>query len=252
MNELEQQRAVTRVALEAIGESGFALAGSSAIREHGLINRPTRDVDLFTSNRDPDAFTAAVDSVEAAWREAGWDVVVRSRHQEHVQLLVNVHEGRAIEVDLGVDWRANEPTVLEVGPVLELEDAIGNKISALYSRTAPRDFLDVDAIRNSGRFSDEALLKLSEDRDPGFERKLFAHQLQQVERMDPGVVAPYGVSPQRWGTVQERSMQWSREILEPLTARRAAQGPSRVRPTPGAPGADEISGMPPGMWGPSM
>lgn len=63
MNELEQQRVVTRVALEAIGESGFALAGSSAIREHGLINRPTRDVDLFTSNRDPDTFTAAVDSI---------------------------------------------------------------------------------------------------------------------------------------------------------------------------------------------
>lgn len=178
--------------------------------------------------------------------------MVRSRHQEHVQLLVDVHGGRAIEVDLGVDWRANEPTAREVGPVLELEDAIGNNISALYARTAPRDFLDVDAIRSSGRFSDAALLKLSEDRDPGFERKLFAHQLQQVERMDPGVVAPYGVGPQRWGAVQARSMQWSREILEPQEPRRAAQGPSRVRPTPGAPGVDEISRMPPGMWGPSM
>lgn len=30
-------------------ESGFALAGSAAIREYGLIDRPTEDIDLFTN-----------------------------------------------------------------------------------------------------------------------------------------------------------------------------------------------------------
>ena len=45
----EEQRRITRLALEAAGdEAGFALAGSGAIREHGLIDRPTEDVDLFT------------------------------------------------------------------------------------------------------------------------------------------------------------------------------------------------------------
>lgn len=36
MNDLELQRTVTRIALEASGPSGFALAGSGAIREHGI------------------------------------------------------------------------------------------------------------------------------------------------------------------------------------------------------------------------
>ncbi|SHE24479.1 hypothetical protein [Actinomyces glycerinitolerans] len=45
----EEQRRITRLALEAAGEeSGFTLAGSGAIREHGLIDRHTEDVDLFT------------------------------------------------------------------------------------------------------------------------------------------------------------------------------------------------------------
>lgn len=48
-NRREDQRRVARLALEAAGEdAGFALAGAGAIREHGLSDRPTEDVDLFT------------------------------------------------------------------------------------------------------------------------------------------------------------------------------------------------------------
>ena len=44
----DAQREVTRIALSGIAGFGFALAGSGAIREHGVIDRPTEDVDLFT------------------------------------------------------------------------------------------------------------------------------------------------------------------------------------------------------------
>ncbi|KQQ20731.1 hypothetical protein ASF48_09025 [Rathayibacter sp. Leaf299] len=44
------QREITRVALDALEGTAFALAGSGAIREHGVIDRLTEDVDLFTSN----------------------------------------------------------------------------------------------------------------------------------------------------------------------------------------------------------
>ena len=49
----DAQREVTRIALSGIAGFGFALAGSGAIREHGVIDRPTEDVDLFTTTRDP-------------------------------------------------------------------------------------------------------------------------------------------------------------------------------------------------------
>ena len=57
------QREVTRIALASV--EGFALAGSGAIREHGVIDRPTEDVDLVTANADEDAFSLAIDHVTA-------------------------------------------------------------------------------------------------------------------------------------------------------------------------------------------
>ena len=47
-NAEEHQRQAARIVLAAIAPVGFALAGSGAIREHGLIHRPTHDIDLFT------------------------------------------------------------------------------------------------------------------------------------------------------------------------------------------------------------
>jgi hypothetical protein len=39
---------VARLALAAAREHGFALAGGHALIAHGIVSRPTIDVDLFT------------------------------------------------------------------------------------------------------------------------------------------------------------------------------------------------------------
>ena len=68
----EEQRRITRLALEAVGDdAGFALAGSGAIREHGLIDRPTEDVDLFTVQQAQARFGTSLDRIIAALRAAG-------------------------------------------------------------------------------------------------------------------------------------------------------------------------------------
>ena len=94
---------------------------------------------------------------------------------------------------MGVDWRKAEPAVLAIGPVLSLEDAVGNKLSALYSRAYPRDFLDVDSIRASGKFTDADLIRAAIERDPGFEVPMFVTQLQLVHRVLPEQVSQYNV-----------------------------------------------------------
>jgi hypothetical protein len=40
------------MALRSLDGTSFVLAGSGAMREHGLVDRPTEDVDLFTDGRD--------------------------------------------------------------------------------------------------------------------------------------------------------------------------------------------------------
>ena len=68
------QREVTRIALD--GLAGFALAGSGAIREHGLIERPTEDVDLFTTNQDVTAFSDAVTQVVSRLQESSFTALL--------------------------------------------------------------------------------------------------------------------------------------------------------------------------------
>ena len=53
---VEQQRAVATLILTVISGDDFALAGSGALREHGLLDRPTQDVDVFTIDAATERF----------------------------------------------------------------------------------------------------------------------------------------------------------------------------------------------------
>ena len=59
----ETQRQLIACALEVLADAGFALAGSGAIREHGMTQRPTNDIDLFTVMQASTRFPHAVDSL---------------------------------------------------------------------------------------------------------------------------------------------------------------------------------------------
>ena len=55
------QADVARIALDVAGAHGFALAGGNALVAHGIVQRPTKDVDLFSNEAGgPGAVTAAV------------------------------------------------------------------------------------------------------------------------------------------------------------------------------------------------
>ncbi|MEO8906881.1 MAG: nucleotidyl transferase AbiEii/AbiGii toxin family protein [Microbacteriaceae bacterium] len=216
MNELELQRAVTRIALEASESSGFALAGSGAIREHGVINRLTEDVDLFTSNTDVHAFGRAVDRVVDALSKRGYIVDLARRTEQFARIRVRSDVGQQVDIDMGMDWREAEPVTLDVGPVLSIQDAIGNKVAALYSRAMPRDFFDVDAIRASGHFTDAELIEAAIERDPGFEVGMFASQLKRVNRLTVGDLTEYGVDATELDAIKERLTSWAAHLNRPV------------------------------------
>lgn len=208
MNELELQRTVTRIALDASASSGFALAGSGAIREHGVISRMSEDVDLFTSNTNERAFAAAVERVIDALRSNGYTVELARRTEQFARLHVRTQADQQVDVDMGMDWREAEPVTLDVGPVLSIQDAIGNKVSALYSRAEARDFFDVDAIRTSGHYTDAQLIEAATERDPGFEASMFATQLKRVNRLTVDDLKEYGVDDTELDAIKERLNAW--------------------------------------------
>ena len=206
------QREITRTALESLDGTRFALAGSGAIREHGIVDRPTEDIDLFTPDVDVARFGSAVDELVTGLREAGHSVDEIRRVDQYARLHVTTVAGQWVDIDLGVDWREGEPVTLDIGPVLSLQDAIGNKISALYSRGEARDYLDVDAIRASGKFTDAQLISSAKDRDPGFEVPLFVAQLEQVHRIAPERAADYGYDAMRLESIMQRFDKWAAKL----------------------------------------
>ena len=92
-----------------------------------------------------------------------------------------------------MDWRENEPVHLEIGPVLHADDAVANKICALFGRAEVRDFVDAAAILASGRYTEDELLTLAADHDPGFDRSWFAEALTAINRLPDSLFQPYGL-----------------------------------------------------------
>src|SRR5215831_1980662 len=64
-------REVASIVLGAAAEHGFALGGANALMAHGVIDRPTEDVDLFTDRET--GVAAAAGAVENALRGAGFE-----------------------------------------------------------------------------------------------------------------------------------------------------------------------------------
>lgn len=111
--------------------------------------------------------------------------------------------------------------------MLAVEDAVGSKVDAIYTRLEARDFIDVDAIRQSGRFTDEQLLQMAETRDDGFDRATYATQLRQVSRIRDGRFADYGTNGPELAALRKRILDWANTI----TPTAADQRP-RPRPRP--------------------
>ena len=236
------QRYVASLMLGEIGSAGFALAGSGAIREHGITDRPTNDVDLFTTTATgPEAFAAAVAAGERVLRDHGHQVTRSRSTPQFARLLVESANAPnpvlVVEIDLGVDWRREPPAQLAIGPVLALGDAVGSKVAAVYSRGEARDFLDLDAIRQSGRFADPELLTLAKDHDPGFEKSMFVQQLRRVRELGPVETVEYGTNAAQLEQIKLRLATWAVELLEP-------QQPSIASPAPHPP-TSRLPGHPP-------
>src|SRR5580693_5409763 len=144
-------RQVAAVALAAAREHGFALGGGNALLAHGVISRPTQDVDLFTDQEH--GVPAAAGTVEAALRGAGFQAEQPDQTGGLSDMFPDIGEGLAewivttaggeqLLLQLAYFERDRDPVVMDLGPVLHLEDAVGGKVSALASRAEPRGYAD--------------------------------------------------------------------------------------------------------------
>ena len=205
---------IAKIALAAGARYGLALAGGYAVSAHGIGDRPSGDVDLFTNWQHRHEFPDLTASVISALETSGYKATIIMSAETFARLTVtDTADGTEEKIELSVDWRAHDPVQLDIGPVLHADDAVANKVCALFGRALPRDFLDVDAAITSGRYTREQLLELAADADHGFDRLLFADALGALTQITDTAFAEYRAEPGALADMRHRFAQWRQELL---------------------------------------
>lgn len=215
----EIQERIASLALGALAGYGFVLAGGQSLQVHGLVDRPSADLDLFTDQVDAAQFAGAVREVVEGLSRAGFSVTVERNEGTFARLeVVEVKSGRQSVVDMGVDPREYPPAVLEVGPVLDVRDAVANKVVAVFGRGYARDYIDLAAILRSEHYQRADLLAMAARVDPGFQRGMFREALEAVDRFDDDEFVVYGLDPAEVAQVRLTMRDWATELAEDPTA----------------------------------
>jgi Nucleotidyl transferase AbiEii toxin, Type IV TA system len=210
-------RRVATIALRAANRYGFALGGGNALIAHGLIDRPTQDVDLFTNEED--GVSAAAGSVEHALQRAGFAAeretatdgladVIEGMGDGLAEWTVTAPDGERTMLQLAYFDRTAQPVTMDVGPVLNLQDVIGGKACALASRAEPRDYLDIAATLE--HYTVEEVIALARRLDPGLEERDFADAGRRLDRMGNVVFAAFGLGPAEAAALRAAFAGWPR------------------------------------------
>ena len=213
----ELQREVATIALRAAARNGFALAGGNALIAHGIIDRPTNDVDLFSNEET--GVAAAADAVESALVEAGFLAERRDRMaglgdifegigEGLAEWIITAPSGQQTMLQMAYFDRTRGPVTMDVGPVLDLEDVAAGKAVALVSRVEPRDYVDTAATLD--RYTMARLIGLARRLDPGLTERDFADAGRQLDRMPDQLFARYGLTPADVTALRERFKAWPR------------------------------------------
>jgi hypothetical protein len=208
---------VAQVALAVAERHGFALGGGHALLAHGLVHRPTEDVDLFT-NIDG-GVRAAVGLVRSALTEAGLTVTTPPDAGELTEVIygmddafeeLDVSDGAAtVSISLARLARHRAPVVMAVGPVLHLDDLLGSKVCALGDRAMVRDYVDIAAALGRG-YERARLIEIAHEHDPALTEDDLRSTMQRLDRLPDAVFAPYGLYAAAISQLRSRFADWPR------------------------------------------
>jgi len=210
-------REVAVIALRAAAPYGFALGGGNALIAHGITERPTQDVDVFSDKEG--GVEAAADAVEAGLRDTGFGTerldktagladVFYGMGEGLAEWIVTAPGGEQMLLQMAYFDRARRPVIMDVGPVLDLEDVVGGKVCALASRAEPRDYLDTAAAMK--RYSIEQMIGFARRLDSGLTDRDFEDAGQRLDRWGDGVFAPFGLSRPDVAELRRRFEAWPR------------------------------------------
>jgi len=123
--------------------------------------------------------------------------------------IVTAPGGEQMLLQMAYFDRGREPVLMDIGPVLDLEDVVGGKVCALASRNEPRDYADVAAALQ--HYSTAQLISFATRLDPGLTGQDFADAGLRLDQMDNRAFANIGLGQHEITALREHLAAWPRD-----------------------------------------
>ena len=202
-------KSLVDAALPVCARYGLAVAGGYAVKAHGLVERPSEDIDFATGTAAP--MEEIVAALAAAYRVAGFEVQVLGAEGRKGHLLVSFPLGGTYRVDV-LKEPLNHPVVwMDFGPVIALADTVALKMGALHDRVLPRDVLDAHGA--TAFFTNSELIAACRAAlDEDFSLETLRDQLAFAAAYPDEAFSRYGAGPDLIAEVKAWALNWSTEI----------------------------------------
>ena len=227
--------AQTRVAFLALHlpeAEGFVLAGGGAMLAHGLVDRPTHDLDLFSA--DAAALPPLAAALTRALDAAGMTVTSGHTAPGYQQLTVAVGDETVL-----VDVRMWPAKILAVGSVLSIEELAADKTLALFGRAEPRDLVDVAAL--AATLGADRLLEFASAKDADFDQAVLGDAVRFAAAQPDSRFTSLGLTPAGLTALRHWAQSWHQQLTgaspdaaqaPDVRAASAVQQAAQAYPTP--------------------
>jgi hypothetical protein len=168
-------------------------------------------VDVFTEMSSAQTFVPATKRAVEMLREAGYDVEIGRDFPTYMSIGVS-RGGRRLEVDFGLDYRGHHPVRTEIGPVLALDNAVGSRVSALYSPAATRgtSWMSTRSVRRDA--SPTGICCRPAKARIRVWTSVFSASFQDVHKIRLGEVVSYGITEEQLEGIKRRMGAWGEEL----------------------------------------
>lgn len=169
----------------------FFLTGGTALAAFHLHHRYSEDVDLFTLDRD--ALEAIEREIPALAHEIGCTWSMKVKATDFRAILFHRSPESSLKIDLvrGVGAQFGEHERFGNIVVDSMFNIAVNKVTAVFGRTAAKDFVDLYFLLRRG-FNLDELMRLAKEKDLGFSEFYFAGSLDQIGHVQdlPRMIEP--------------------------------------------------------------
>ncbi len=207
---LEGDHAVlVEAALPVCERYGLAITGGYAMKAHGLVDRPSDDIDFAT--RDLAPVEEITEALATAYRLVGCQARVIKTGGRFGHLDVALPSGAACRVDILKEPLNHEFAMMSFGPVVALADVVALKVGALHDRGVVRDYIDIHAA--SKLFSEADLVTMARSvLDDEFRLECLRDQLDRVQMYPDEEFAVYGLDASQASEIKAWAIGWSARL----------------------------------------